>query len=188
MASVIYTCICPSCGDIKGVSGDENGNLTSNKPFCPRCGVPFISTKVPILEYARMEKEKRDIWETEMREKYAPGYKQRLEQEQTTALEEASSLQEHPVRNALKKFLLLFLYFFFRGLANLDTEDDEDSFITFDTSNHHSHSHSHRTGGNVNISNSTKFSSGGGAHKHSNRGSGGFSSGGGSRGGGAGRR
>ncbi len=171
MADIIYTCICPSCASIKGVMGDENGNLTSNNPFCPRCDSQFINTKLPLLEYARMEKEKRDIWEAEMRKKYAPGYKQRLEQKQRTALEEAPSLQEHPVKNALKKFLLLFLYFFFRGLANLDTGDNKDSFITLNTSSPHRHSHNSSTGKSTRARSSGRFSPGGG-----------------SRGGGAGRR
>ncbi|WP_369297293.1 hypothetical protein [uncultured Neglectibacter sp.] len=183
MANIIYACVCPSCAAIKGVMGDENGNLTSNNPFCSKCGVRFINTKVPVLEYARMENDKRNIWEAEIREKYAPSYKQRLEQEQTTALEEPS-VQEHPFKNALKKILLLFLYFFFHGLASSDNEDDEEHFVTLDSSNYCGHSHRNRAGN----SSSIRFSHGGSVHKHNGSSSGNFSSGGGSRGGGAGRR
>lgn len=76
MSNIIYMCVCPSCAAIKGVMGDENGNLTSNQTSCSTCGSSFINTKVPVTEYMSMEKESRESWAAEMRAKYAPNVSQ----------------------------------------------------------------------------------------------------------------
>lgn len=171
MSEYVIT-ICQNCGLLKIESISEYFG------HCDLCGHAVISTGVDPDELCTLSDADRETWKKEIRQKFAPDYKQQMKQAQSSISERTSSLQKYSPKNVFKMFFLSLLYALFHRLS-------EDSFITLNTS-HHSYSHNCRTERSTNTSSSIKSFSGGSTHQYNNTSK--FSSGGGLRGGGAGRR